>query len=103
MIVDVSLEEVARHVNWYTDPSRLLANASLFLCQVMARGTIEDIVTTQRQYSWEEFRKAYLCAPPGLFSKRAWAYWGLMLLDDPKYPMPERFPGSNQFDWRRGT
>jgi hypothetical protein len=44
----------------------------LNLCQVMARGTIEDVVTTQRQYSWEEFRKAYLCAPPGLFSKRAW-------------------------------
>jgi hypothetical protein len=103
MIVDISLEEVARHINWYTDPSRLLANANLFLCQVMARGTIEDVATTQRQYSLEEFRKAYLNAPPGLFSKRAWAYWGVMLLDNPKYPMPERFPGSNQFDWRRGS
>jgi hypothetical protein len=49
-----------------------LAMYLLNLCQVMARGTIEDVVTTQRQYSWEEFRKAYLCAPPGLFSKRAW-------------------------------
>jgi hypothetical protein len=103
MIMEITLEEVARHINWYTDPGRLLANANLFLCQVMARGTIEDIVATQRQYSREEFRKAYLCAPPGLFSKRAWAYWGLILLDNPKCPMPERFPGSNQFDWRRGT
>jgi hypothetical protein len=102
MIMDIPLEEVARHVNWYTDPTRLLANANLFLCQVMARGTIEDVVTTQHRYSWEEFKKAYLSAPPGLFSKRAWAYWGLMLVNDPKYPMPERFPGSNQFDWRRG-
>jgi len=102
-IVDIPLEEVARHINWYTDPRRLLANASLLLCQVMARGTTEDVVATQRQIALEEFRKAYLNAPPGLFSQRAWAYWGLMLLDNPKYPMPERFPGSNQFDWRRGS
>jgi hypothetical protein len=101
--MDISLEEVARHVNWYSDPDRLLANTSLFLCQVMARGTLEDIITTRHRYSPEEFRKAYLSAPPGLFSKRAWAYWGLMLVDDPKYPMPERFPGSNLLDWRRAT
>ena len=103
MSTDISLEEVARHVNWYTDPQRLLANPNLFLCQVMARGTLEDLVATQRQYSGEEFKRAYLCAPPGLFSKRAWAYWGLMLLDNPQSPMPERFPGSGQFDWRRGN
>jgi hypothetical protein len=103
MSMDIDVEEVARRVNWYTDPGQLLSNPDLFLCQVMARGTIDDIVTTQRHYSSEEFRKAYLRAPPGLFSRRAWAYWGLMLLDDPKYPLPERFPGSNQLDWRRGT
>jgi hypothetical protein len=40
MTMDISLEEVARHVNWYTDPSRLLANSNLLLCQVMARGTL---------------------------------------------------------------
>ena len=91
------------HVNWYTDPRRLLANSNLLLCQVMARGTLEDIVTTQRQYSSEDFRQAYLGAPPWLFSERAWAYWGLMLLNNSKYPMPERFPGANQFDWRRAT
>ncbi len=100
MSMDISLEDVARHVNWYTDPRLLLANPNLFLCQVMARGTLDDVVATQRRYSGDEFRQAYQHAPPGLFSKRAWAYWGLMLLDDPKYPMPERFPGSNQLDWR---
>jgi hypothetical protein len=103
MSPDIALEEIARHVNWYTDPRRLLANQDLFLCQVMARGTHEDVVATQRRYSWEEFRKAYRRAPPGLFSRRAWAYWGLMLLDDPNYPLPERFPGSNQLAWRGGS
>ena len=95
-----SLNDIARRVNWYTPPDRLLADTDLFLAQVMARGTADDIVTVQRRFSSEALGKAYLHAPPGLFSKRAWAYWGLILLDNPKYPIPERFPGVNQFDWR---
>lgn len=94
------LEEIAKRVNWYSDSSRLLANLDLFLSQVMARGTADDIVDVQRRFSEEEFRHAYRRAPPGLFTKRAWAYWGLMLLDDPNCPRPERFPGAGRFDWR---
>lgn len=98
-----SLKEIARHVNWYTDADRVLADVNLFLCQVMARGSTADIVTVQRTYTQEDFRKAYLAAPPGLFSRRAWAYWGLMLLGHTQQPMPERFPGANRFDWRKAT
>ena len=101
--METALEEIARRVNWYTAPERLLANVDLFLCQVMARGSTEDIIAVQRRFSMEDFSRAYLCAPPGLFTKRAWAYWGLMLLDNPSHPMPERFPGANQFDWRKAT
>jgi hypothetical protein len=32
MIVDISLEEVARHINWYTDPSH--HSAPIFLGRV---------------------------------------------------------------------
>lgn len=103
MDIENPLEEVARHVNWYTDPKVLLSNVNLFLCQVMARGSVNDIIAAQKVHPKESFKNAYLHAPPGLFTKRAWAYWGLMLLNDPKRPMPERFPGANQFDWRRAT
>jgi hypothetical protein len=98
----LSLEEVARHVNWYSDPARLLANLDLFLCQVMARGSVDDIITVQKRFSREDFEKAYRHAPPGLFTKRAWAYWGLML-EVASRPLPERFPGANRFDWRKST
>ena len=97
-----SLEDIARHVNWYSDPARLLDNVDLFLCQVMARGSVEDIVTVQNRYSQKDFQKAYLHAPPGLFTPRAWAYWGLMLGESHR-PLPERFPGVNDFDWRKST
>jgi hypothetical protein len=71
-----SLESIARRVNWYTEPSRLLANVDLFLAQVMARGTTDDVIALQKEYSKAQFKKAYLQASPGLFTKRAWAYWG---------------------------
>lgn len=99
--MSVSLEDIARRVNWYTPADRLLANTDLFLAQVMARGTADDIVLVQQHFSTEDFKRAYLHAPPGLFQRRAWSYWGLMLLDDPNYPLPERFPGANKFDWRK--
>jgi hypothetical protein len=96
------LEDIARRVNWYSDPARLAANADLFLCQVMARGALDDVVTAQRHFSLTDFEKAYLHAPPGLFTPRAWAYWGLML-GRAEQPLPERFPGANGFDWRKST
>jgi len=99
--MNTRLEEIARRVNWYSDSGRLLANVDLFLSQVMARGTTAEIIEVQRHFTEDDFRRAYQHAPPGLFTKRAWAYWGLMLLDDPDRPPPERFLGANRFDWRR--
>ena len=101
--MNTELEEIAKRVNWYTDPDRVVANVNLFLSQVMARGSTDDIIAVQQHFSWDDFRRAYLDAPAGLFTRRAWAYWGLMLLNDPNYPIPERFPGANRLDWRKAT
>jgi hypothetical protein len=101
--MSTALQSIARRVNWYTDPARLLANADLFLAQVMARGSTDDVVEVLRHYPAEALRQAYRRAPPGLFTNRAWAYWGLKLLGDPDYAMPERFPGANRLDWRKAT
>ena len=38
-------------------------------------------------------------APPGLFSRRHWAYWGLTLLGDPEaLPYPVRYP-EVEWEW----
>lgn len=96
-----SLEDVARRVNWYTPPALVLANQNRFLCEVMARGALEDILAVRKHYPWEAFKEAYQHAPPGLFAPRVWAYWGLKLFGDTQaLPLPQRFPGK-PFDWRR--
>lgn len=100
---DVRLESIARRVNWYTDAHRVLVDTGRFLNEVMARGSFADLLVILECYSVEELRTAYLAAPAGLYSRRAWAYWGLQLLDDPRRPLPERFAGAGRFDWRRGS
>jgi len=99
--MNARLLDVAQRVNWYTEPSRLLADTDRFLAHVMARGSTDDVVEVQRHYSHEALRKAYRRAPPGLFTKRAWSYWGLVLLGDPSLPLPERFPNARRIDWRK--
>lgn len=94
------LEDIARRVNWYTPASRLVANGDRFLAEVMARGTAADVAVIQRHFTLDDLKKAYCNAPPGLFSNKAWAYWGLVLLNNPKHPLPERFPGADAFYWR---
>lgn len=95
------LLEIAKRVSWYDDPARLLSNPDRFLAFVMARGRTEDIVEIQRSYPLEALQHAYRNAPPGLFSERAWAYWGLVLLGVPDRPLPRRFVDVETLDWRR--
>ena len=95
------LVKVAERINWYVRPEEVLANETLFLNQVMARGHADDVVTVRKYYPQEKLKAAYLKAPAGLFSKRAWAYWGLVLLGNHQHPYPHRFKDMADFDWRR--
>lgn len=91
---------VAKRVNWYTPPEKVVANPKLFLAQVMARGGTDDIIWMQRRYSTQELQDAYRNAPAGLFRRRCWAYWGLKLLGAPDaHPYPVRFPGLPTVPW----
>ena len=90
---NLSVLEVAKRVNWYMPPGELVENPPLFIAQVMARGGVREIVWMRRKFTEGQQRDAYINAPPGLFSRRCWAYWGLMLLGSPDAkPYPVRFP-----------
>ena len=83
------LIRLARNVNWYEPPEEVAADTRKLLAETMARGSAEDIAEAQALFSEEQFCDAYRTAPPGLFPRPHWAYWGLMLLGDPQaLPFP---------------
>ena len=87
------LIRLARNVNWYEPPEAVAAKPLQLLAETMARGSADDIVQAQALFSEKQFREAYRGAPPGLFDRPAWAYWGLKLLGSPEaLPFPERYP-----------
>ncbi len=93
------LLRLARHVNWYEPPETVAANTRKLLNETMARGSSHDIEEAWSLFSKEQFVDAYRHAPPGLFSRRHWAYWGLTLLGDPKaLPYPVRYPDV-EWEW----
>lgn len=87
------LLRLARHVNWYEPPETVVADTRKLLNETMARGSDGDMNEAWSLFSREQFIDAYRHAPPGLFSRRHWAYWGLTLLGDPEaLPYPLRYP-----------
>ncbi|MGH9338555.1 MAG: hypothetical protein ACRD1R_02950 [Acidobacteriota bacterium] len=84
------LARVARRVVWYDTPETSLEDPAKFLAHVMTYGTIQDMVTTEKYFSAEDFRRALEKAPPGVFDPRSWAYWNTVFGRVPVPPMPKR-------------
>ena len=95
-----ALTKVAQQVCWYESPQEVLNDQRRFLNMVMARATFENLLIVNKYFSQDALRDAFLNAPPGLYDKPSWAYWGLMLLNDQSSPLPVRFAENSDFDWR---
>ncbi len=93
------LLRLARHINWYEPPETVAADTRKLLNETMARGSDVDFEEAWALFSREQFIDAYRHAAPGLFSRRHWAYWGLMLLGNPEaLPYPVRYP-EVEWEW----
>lgn len=91
MPIASDLETVARRVIWFEEPHEALADPHHFLCYLMQNGTDQDVITSYRYFSEDDFRAALKNAPAGILDGPSWAYWNLMLNQDPEQPMPQRF------------
>lgn len=84
------LNQVARRLFWWKSPTAAVRNRQRFLAQVMTYGTVEDVITTRRYFSRDEFQAVLDNPPAGVFDERSWAYWNLMFDRYPPPPMPRR-------------
>ena len=89
---EARLIRLARSVNWY-EPAELVAGDTCkLLAEVMARGSLADVIEANELFTRDQFREAYRTAPAGLFGRRSWAYWGIRLFGDAQaLPFPVRY------------
>jgi hypothetical protein len=84
------LKRVAKRVVWFKIPEETLNETKLFLAHVMTFGTLDDIVTTMKYYSDDDFDLVLKDPPAGIFDPRSWNYWNLRYPHEPVPPLPQR-------------
>ena len=76
---DPRLRALAAKLIWWKDPDAALADQHRFLAQAMTFGDWEDMQIVRSVYGDDALRAALDDAPPGVFDRRSWNYWHLVL------------------------
>jgi hypothetical protein len=82
------LESLAARLVWWKPPAEALQDNGRLLAQVMVYGTLEDLAVARRCFPESAFRAALAHPPPGIFDRRSWVYWHLVL----RLPVPADLP-----------
>ncbi len=89
-IGDERMSQIARRVVWWQSPPQTLERSLDFVARVMATGSLADIRAVEQFFGESVLRKAVARAQPGVFDRRAWNYWLLILGLDRATPLPTR-------------
>jgi hypothetical protein len=81
---------IARRAVWWQEPEQTLARPPEFIARVMASGSLDEARDVERYYGRGKMREAVVNASPGVFDRRSWNYWLLVLDLDRATPLPLR-------------
>ncbi len=82
--------EVARRVEWFTEPVKALSNPIHFISHVLVYGTVSDLHVLWKVIDKADIKEVLDQAPPGIFDIRSWVYWNLICDRDPAPPLHQR-------------
>jgi hypothetical protein len=85
------LRKAAQQSVWFEPPEQAIKNIPRFVAYVFTYGTCEATRALQQQLSKAELTECLDNAPAGIYDKRSWAYWQLVIADRFETPpMPVR-------------
>ena len=76
---DSHARKMARKYVWWQPPEATLADARLFLAQLMTIGTVDDVRRLLSVASADDLRSVLRESPVGIFNARSWSFWHLQL------------------------
>jgi hypothetical protein len=81
---------IARRLVWWQSPQETLGRRLDFVGRTMATGSLQDARDVERFFGRRALLEAVAKASPGIFDRRAWNYWLLVLGLDRAIPLPVR-------------
>jgi len=87
---EARIAEIARRAVWWQPPSETLARPLELVGRVMASGSLDEVRDVERFFGRRAFRDALAQASPGVFDRRSWNYWLLVLGLERATPLPTR-------------
>lgn len=84
------IAEIARRLAWWQDPKQTLARPLAFVARVMALGSLDEVRDVERFFGRRSLDEALIRASAGVFDRRSWNYWLLVLGRELATPLPVR-------------
>lgn len=82
---------VAEQIMWFESPDETLRYPKRFLAYLMTFGTVEDVLTTKKHFSDEDFQEVLMDPPAGIFDALSWSNWnGVYKTSSGAPPLPSR-------------
>lgn len=82
--------EIAQRVVWWQRPEQTLLRPLEFVARVMASGSLDESRDVERFFGQRVLHEALERASPGVFDRRSWNYWLLVLGHERTTPLPVR-------------
>jgi hypothetical protein len=82
------LREIASRVCVHQAPELTLESPILFLANVMARGSVSDVLVARKYFDDADFELVLTNPPKGVFTISTWYYWNLFYKRTPVPPLP---------------
>ncbi|MBF6604776.1 MAG: hypothetical protein IVW53_04250 [Chloroflexi bacterium] len=87
---DDRIAEIARRIVWWQKPETTLERRLEFVARVMASGSLDEVRDVEHHFGRAVLREAVVKAPAGVFDRRSWSYWLLVLGLERTTPLPVR-------------
>ena len=84
------IADIAHRIVWWQSPQQTLGRPSEFVARVMSSGSFDEVRAVERFFGRRFLVAALRDASPGVFDRRSWNYWLLVLGLDTATPMPVR-------------
>jgi len=84
------IAQIARRIAWWQSREKTLARPLDFVGRVMASGSMDEIRDVEEFFGRRVLCQALENASPGVFDRRSWNYWHLVLGLERSVPLPVR-------------